>query len=129
MSVRITSGPARVVDHGTVTAFWGAPIELRVAIAASGTLRVSFSFDRDPSLDGVRASAAPADDGMDFRLTNFDSAEGRGSAQPVLIGEIGDTLIFLHFRVFLYGRTDDHTLHYTVFEAAKDDVGWTASQA
>ena len=61
---------------------------------------------------------------LSLRLVNFGGTAGRGSAQPVLLSETPRDLLFFHFRVFRYGRTDDHTVHYTFYRVAKDQVGW-----
>ncbi len=55
---------------------------------------------------------------------NFDGPEGRGSADPVLVADVADDLVFLHFRVFRHGRTADRTVHYTFYSVAKSAIGW-----
>ena len=55
-----------------------------------------------------------------LRCINFDDATGRGTSQPVLLAQVGELAYLAHFRVFLYGRTTDRTVHYTVYEVPID---------
>ena len=59
-----------------------------------------------------------------------DAGLGAGPHEPgdspgKLLGELGDTLIFMHFRVFRYGDTKDRTVHYTIYQVKKSDVDWS----
>lgn len=114
------SGPARVVASGEVTSFFGHPLAIRFDLP-EGPLHVSFAFKpgQEPHADSELR-----DDGWAFTLSGFDDDRGRGSAEPVLLGELADDLVFLHFRAFRFGETPDHTLHYTCFRVPKADVGW-----
>ncbi|MCB9677480.1 MAG: hypothetical protein H6737_20395 [Alphaproteobacteria bacterium] len=123
MGISVRSGEAKVVDCGTVTGFMGHPIVLDIQDPVD--LVVEFDFYTNEDVEDVAVAVSSFGNQMRLECTNFDKADGRGSAQPVLVGEVGDTLVFLHFRVWLYGRTDDRTLHYTLFSVKKDDVGWT----
>ncbi len=120
---QIRSGPASVVDSGVVTTFAGHGLELTVALAGDH-LVIELVFESDGTgAPGV--SSAETDRGYRIVCTNFDDAAGRGSAEPVLLGEIDQDLFFFHFRVARYGRSADHTVFYTLFRTAKQDVGWT----
>lgn len=121
----ITSGHAEILAHGQVTAFGGAPI--RLGLEEEMDLALVFSYATEPEHEGVAVRTAHYEGELHFELVNFDAADGRGSARPVLVGEMGEHAYFLHFRSFLFGRTEDHTLHYTVYRVRKDDVGWTLS--
>lgn len=120
MTAVIHSGPARVVASGEVTSFFGHPLEIRLDLP-EGPLHVSFTFKPG---DTPRADSALGDEGWSFTLHGFDDAAGRGSAEPVLLGELDAELVFLHFRAFRFGETPDHTLHYTCFRVPKAAVGW-----
>lgn len=122
MAITIQSGPAKVLASGQVTAFMGHELSLRVEEPID--VVVDFAFKSDPSVHDVAVDVTTFANRMQLTCTNFDGADGRGSAQPVLIGEQGELLVFLHFRVFRFGRTDDRTLHYTIYTVAKADVGW-----
>jgi hypothetical protein len=113
-----------VVDAGLVTTFAGHPLTLGMVFDGYD-LVVELRFVTDPAVDGVAVRTSGRPDGWAVECVNFDDASGRGSAEPVLLGELADSLVFLHFRAFRYGRTADHTVHYTVFRVAKPDVGWT----
>jgi len=113
-----------VLHQGMTTSFGGHPVIFTMEYGEVETV-VRMEFANDPEWDGVRVETEENSTGYVFRCTNFDSDSGRGSAQPVLVNEVGDALIFFHFRVFLFGRTVDRTVHFTFFVVAKDAVGWT----
>ena len=123
MTFRVASGPALVLGSGTVTAFFGHPIHLEIPLDEA-VYRLHFFFSGDPAVDGPTVQTAEIENGLAIQLVNFDGPEGRGSAVPVLLGELGDDLLFLHFRVFRYGKTEDRTVHYTVYRCRKADVAW-----
>lgn len=123
MELRIQSGPGRVIASGEVTTFAGHP--LRFELELDGVpLCCELLFQDAEKPDEVDVTSEPLTNGRRFRLRGFDGASGRGSAVPVLLGELGEVLIFLHFRVFRWGRTEDRTVHYTFYATPKDDVAW-----
>ncbi|MFT4622322.1 MAG: hypothetical protein ACI8PZ_000978 [Myxococcota bacterium] len=124
MTVAIGSGPADVLDAGMVTTFTGHDLTL-LLVLPEGRWTVELAFSSDPAVDDVSVQATPVPDGLRLECVNFDGPDGRGSSLPVLLGELGDDLVFFHFRAFRYGRTPDHTVHYTFYRASKADVGWT----
>lgn len=118
------SGPATVIGSGMVTAFWGHDLDLSM-VYNQAALSVTLGWARDPEIEGVDVRTQwPETGGIRFELVNFDQPDGRGTAQPVLITEVGDDAIFLHFRVFRFGRTDDRTVHYCFYAVDKSSVGW-----
>jgi hypothetical protein len=123
MRLNPSSGPARVLASGELTTFFGHPLRLALELP-EGPFDVEFQFSNDPSLDGVAVHSAPTDAGIRLELVNFNRADGRGTAEPMLLGAVGDDLLFLHFRAFRFGETLDHTLHFTAYRASRADVGW-----
>lgn len=123
MGLRIRSGPGRVIASGEVSTFAGHPLRFDLEIEG---LPVVCELVFLPCEEGgeVRVRSEPLANGRRLLLEGFDRADGRGSAVPVLLGELVDSLVFLHFRVFRWGRTVDRTVHYTFFEAPKEEVGW-----
>jgi hypothetical protein len=121
MQLISTSGPAEILASSTATTFFGNDLRVRVQLGAAGiTVALSFVEDGDePSVTVVEEAW-----GLSLTLHNFDGTGGRGSASPVPLGELGDDLLFFHFRVFRWGETEDRTVHYTFYRAAKADVGW-----
>lgn len=124
MAVVARSGPAQVLAHGEVTTFLGHPLTLDLQLD-TGVLAVDLAFVSDEATEGLRVDTHETERGLAFTLVNFDQADGRGSARPVLLGELGDDLLFFHFRVFRFGATHDHTVHYTFYRVTKAEVGWT----
>jgi hypothetical protein len=128
MQVWVTSGPATVIAQGEVTTFHGHPLLLSWELPDATRYQIAFRFASDPALPGPRVEPTASALGMTLRCINFDLADGRGSATPVVLGTISGVAYFLHFRVFRYGRTDDRTVHYTIYAAAEDGVHWVDSE-
>lgn len=125
--MRIQSGPAWVVDSGTVTTFGGNPLLLLLELPEDN-LAVELRFDSDPSRSGAHVRSEETGTGYVLHCVNFEPLQGRGSAIPILLGEIGDDLVFLHFRAFRYGDTPDWTVQFTFYRAHKERVGWAPAR-
>lgn len=123
MPITLKSGPATIIDSGSATCFMGNPLALFITEPVD--LIVEFRFETQPEIDDVAVNISHADNRMMLQCINFDQADGRGSAEPMCIGDCGDLVVFMHFRVFRYGRTEDRTVHYTLFTVNKTEVGWT----
>jgi hypothetical protein len=122
--LQIQSGPAWVLDSGTVTTFGGNPL-LLVLELPEDNLAVELRFTEDPAAPGADVRSEETGTGFVLHCVNFEPLLGRGSAVPILLGEIHDDLVFLHFRAFRYGSTPDWTVHFTFYRAHKERVGWT----
>ncbi len=116
----ILSGPARVVESGLVTTFMGNPVKLILETGAT----VELAFQTTPDQPDIRVETEWTDEGICFHCFNFDDESGRGSREPALLGEMGEDLLFFHFRVFLWGTTVDRTIHYTFYAVNKEAVSW-----
>lgn len=114
MPMQITSGPAHVLAAGDVTTFAGHGLVLRLDLDGVD-VAVELEFQSDPSIEDVMVGTEEIPGGYRIRCVNFDGPDGRGSSVPVLVGSIGSDGIFLHFRVFRWGRTDDRTVHYSFY--------------
>jgi hypothetical protein len=115
------SGIAELLGEVTLTTFGGAGVVVELP-RASGPLVVSFSFVSDEDVEDVAVRSLPATSGLALELVNFDTADGRGSAWPVPLREEGVWTIFLHFRVWKFGKTPDRTVHFTFYRAQSDQV-------
>ena len=126
MADYLTSGPARILSSGTATTFLGQSLSVSFQLIDDSWSRIDFACLQEdpPGEPEVESEARPW--GITLTLHDFDG--GRGSAVPVLLGEDGDDLYFLHFRVFRYGRTADHTVHWTVYTVSKQEVNWTPNE-
>lgn len=117
----ISSGPAQVIASGIVTSFFGHPIRFDEVVDWAVTIRF---FEEDGGTP--RVDSEFTDDGVEFSLVNFHGQDGRGTAQPALIGETPLGLLFVHFRVFRYGASADYTFQYTFFVSPQDALGAVA---
>jgi hypothetical protein len=118
MSIRIRSGRAQVIAGGQVTAFEGHPI---LIFLDDLQFAVGLRFVTDEG--ELRVDPTWVDDRLELVLYNFESAEGRGSAQPVRLAERGEQVLWLHFRTFKFGNTIDHTVHYCIYATPRDPGG------
>lgn len=114
------SGSAQVVAHGAVTTFFGGPLHLSVPIEPP--LRVEFWFRSDAEIEGVRARADWNEIGVLIDCVNFDDDAGRGTSRPMYLKDDGEHVLFLHFRVFRHGRSDDRTVMFSFFRARRDEL-------
>ena len=128
MISHLHSGMADVLDAGQVTTFFGHPLRWTLNFDAS-TFDVTMKLLQDETLDGPQVDTEHAPNELHLTLTNFDGTDGRGTATPMLLGELGEDLLFLHFRVFRFGATADYTVHYTFYRAEKSAVGWRVAHA
>lgn len=121
MAILVSTGPGKVLDWGFVT-LWGPELDLTIS-EEDFVLTVRFVFHSDGG--SLAVATEFSEDALLLHCHNFDGADGRGSARPVLLGEADEDLFFLHFRIFRFGETEDRTVHYTVYRVAKTAVGWT----
>jgi len=124
MSVRVESGPARVVASGQCTGFLGHPLRLVLDLDGLGAYSVELALRDDDDDPTIRVDSRLESWGVTLDLYNFREVVAKGTGVPVLLGEARGTLYFLHFRVWRTGRTADATIHYTIFAAPRDAVGW-----
>lgn len=118
MTLQIWSGSARVLDTGVVITFLGAPLWFELVIDdRKFVIQVVFKTDDATSEPSVQSELLP--EFLNIALVNFHTAEGRGTWWPVLIGEQGEDLIFLHFQVRAHGRSDDREFTYTFYRAPR----------
>lgn len=115
----LTSGGAKVVASGEVTTFDGQALELAAGDDAR-TFVIRWDFIEDLQQPGPNVLSTLTRDSLALTCVNFDNHSGRGSSVPVLCARFGDEYLFLHFRVFRYGRTNDRTLHYTLYLVGRD---------
>lgn len=123
MRLNPSSGPAHVLASGELTTFFGHPLRLSLELP-EGPFDLELRFLSDPAVDDVAVRSTPSPTGIGLELVNFDRPDGRGTRDPMLLGAVGDDLLFLHFRVFRFGTSPDHTLHFTAYRASRADVGW-----
>lgn len=129
----VTSGPAQVIATGSASTFGGHPLVVQLSAAELGAadgpgVAIELAFATDPGLGDVAVSSERTELGWRLRCTNFDDASGRGSAEPVLVGEVGERLVFAHFNVLRFGRGMDRTVLYCFYSVSKAEVGWRDSR-
>jgi hypothetical protein len=120
--MHLTSGPATVIASGEATTFAGCGLHFGFEVdRVPFTLNMTFSTD--DAVEDVAVQVTSTEHGLALHCTNFDDASGRGSAVPVLLGPVEDDLIFVHFRVLRFGKTEDRTVHYTFYRTSASVLG------
>ena len=116
MDVVCRSGPASIVASGQITTFSGHPLELKLGIDAEFEYRIEWSFQHDEAVSDVDVRVEHSPESIRFLCINFDKADGRGTSKPVPILRHNDHTFFVHFRIFRFGKTEDRTIHYSIFK-------------
>ena len=112
----VQSGPAEVIASGTVIAFQGNPISIQFGFPMP--LTVEFEFETDTENPGKPRfhTSAWGEHVLQLRLTNFDNSLGSGTVKPIPFGQRHERQLWIHFRVYKLGSSEDRTLHYTIFQ-------------
>ena len=109
----VKSGPADVIDSGTVISFSGNPISLHYADLG---IKIVFEFkvgeeDRSAYVD----SGVPEPGTLLMTLYNFDDRFGAGTIKPMRIGKYEGRRLYIQLRVYTLQGSPDKTLQYTVY--------------
>ena len=111
---KISSGPAEIIDNGTVISFAGNPISLNYH-----GLNISIVFDFKSDKQNREAYVdSSVDDPNLLRLTlcNFDGSFGAGTNKPMKIGKYDGRRLYLQLRVYSLEGSPDKTLQYTLYK-------------
>jgi len=110
----IFSGPAEIIDHGTIISFAGNPISLHYK-----NLNISIVFDfksdehnRETYVD----SSVEEPTALRLTLYNFDGSFGAGTNKPMKIGKYEGRRLYLQLRIYSLAESADKTLHYTLYK-------------
>ncbi len=116
----ILSGPAEVIDSGTVISFAGNPITLRYKDL---DIAIVFEFKANELNKGTYISGAYSDSSitepgiLKFTLYNFDDRFGAGTVKPMPIGKYKGRKLYIQLRVYTLADSPDKTLDYTIYKA------------
>jgi hypothetical protein len=116
---KIESGPAEVIDSGTVISFAGHPIKLSYRDL---NLSISFEFKTKEHPESISIDGnfnENNETGMgDLKLTlyNFDDRFGAGTIKPLRIGQYENRKLYLQIRVYTLIDSLDKTLDYTIYK-------------
>lgn len=110
----IESGPAEILDYGSVISFAGNPIKLNYK-----ELNISIIFDfktdeqsRDTYVDSTVIEPAT----LRLNLYNFDDSFGAGTNKPMKIGKYEGRRLYLQLRIYSLKGSPDKTVQYTVYK-------------
>ena len=109
----VRSGPAEVIDSGTVISFSGNPISLNYPELG---IKIVFEFKvGDESRGTYVDSGVPEPGTLLMSLYNFDDRFGAGTIKPMRIGKFEDRRLYVQLRVYTLQGSPDKTLQYTVY--------------
>lgn len=114
LSKKIVSGPAEILDYGTIISFAGNPISLHYS-----ELNINIVFDfqsneHNPETYVESSVIEPAT--LKLTLYNFDDSLGAGTNKPMKIGKYEGRRLYLQLLVYSLKGSTDKTLHYTVYK-------------
>jgi hypothetical protein len=125
---KISSGPAEVIDSGTVISFDGNPIKLSYKDL---DIAIIFEFKTDEEDKGTHVSGnymegTVSEPGiLKLTLHNFDDRFGAGTVKPMPIGKYEGRRLYIQLRVYTLIGSPDKTLEYTLYsgeEVASDNA-------
>ena len=115
MEISARSGRVSVIASAQLTTFEGHPLEITVEVGPSQTFSIKWSFVSDPETLDVDVVLEREGDLVHLICSNFDHSDGRGTSKPLHLGDVGTQRFWLHFKVFLFGKTLDRTVQYTMY--------------
>ena len=115
MELSARSGRVAIVASGQITTFEGNPLEITVWASQEQPFLLKWSFFSDPEVQDVAVSVEQQQGLIHLLCTNFDGPDGRGTSRPMRLLDVGTRRFWLHFRVFVFGKTEDKTLHYSIY--------------
>jgi hypothetical protein len=114
ISKKIESGPAEILDNGTVISFSGNPISISYKDLG---IRIVFEFKSDGENKGTYVdSGVPEPGTLKLSLFNFDDRFGAGTIKPMRIGKFEGRRLYLQLRVYTLSGSPDKTLQYTIYK-------------
>ena len=110
----VKSGPADVIDSGTVISFAGSPISLHYPDLG---IKIVFEFKVGEEGRGTSVeSSVPEPGTLQLNLYNFDDRFGAGTIKPMRIGKYEGRRLYIQLRVYTLQGSPDRTLQYTIYK-------------
>ena len=115
---KISSGPAEVIDSGSVISFDGNPIKL---VYKELNIAIVFEFKTDEENKSTHISGDYLEGNVTepgtlmLTLHNFDDRFGAGTVKPMAIGKYEGRKLYIQLRVYTLIGSPDKTLEYTLY--------------
>lgn len=128
ISKKISSGPAEVIDSGTVISFAGNPIKLSYKDL---DIAIVFEFTTDEENKSAHVSGSYVEGDvtepgiLKLTLHNFDDRFGAGTVKPMPIGKYEGRRLYIQLRVYTLLGSPDKTLEYTLYSGEEVESGNT----
>ena len=114
LSKKIESGPAEVIDYGTIISFAGNPINLHYKDL---NINIVFDFKTDEQNRETYVDSSVVEPAtLKLTLYNFDDNFGAGTNKPMKIGKYEGRRLYLQLRVYALKGSPDKTLQYSVYK-------------
>jgi len=114
LNKKIESGPAEIIDSGTLISFAGNPISLYYK---NLNIKVIFDFKRDEYNSETYVDSSVIEPAtLKLTLYNFDDSFGAGTNKPMKIGKHENRRLYLQLRVYSLKGSTDKTLQYTLYK-------------
>ena len=121
---KISSGPAEVIDSGSVISFAGNSIKLSYKDL---NISIVFEFKTDEENKSTRVSGSYVEGSviepgtLNLTLHNFDDRFGAGTVKPMAIGKYEGRKLYIQLRVYTLLGSPDKTLEYTLYSGEEVD--------
>jgi hypothetical protein len=113
LTKKIESGPAEILDYGSVISFAGHPIKLSYKDL---NITIVFDFKNDDQSPGAYVDSSVVEPAtLKLTLYNFDDSFGAGTNKPMKIGKYEGRRLYLQLRVYSLKGSLDKTLQYTIY--------------
>ena len=112
LAKKIESGPAEIIDYGTIISFAGNPISLHYK---NLNIKVVFDFKSDENTSEPYVDSSVAESTLKLTLYNFNDSFGTGTNKPMKIGKYEGRRLYLQLRVYSLKGSADKTLQYTLY--------------
>jgi len=110
---KIESGPADILDYGSIITFAGNPITLHYKDL---NITIIFVFKPDEQNRETYVDSSVIEPAtLKLTLYNFEDSFGAGTNKPMKIGKYEGRRLYLQLRVYSLKGSADKTLQYTIY--------------
>lgn len=115
----IKSGPANIIESGTVIGYYKNPIEFIFPSENQEDMRLILEFRNDETSEELYSENKVINSyTMKMILYNFNSPMGSGTRNPIRLGNLNNRVMYGHFRISTVSDDNSETdkmIHYTFY--------------
>ncbi len=114
LTKKIESGPAEILDYGSVISFAGNPIKL---CYKDLNINIIFDFQSDEQHRETYVDSSVVEPAtLKLTMYNFNDSFGAGTNKPMRIGKYEGRRLYLQLRIYSLKGSADKTLQYTIYK-------------